>query len=263
MDDVTSGFNIGDNLSLLPAFEAVLGFTEQEVLELLHYYKAENALEGDVDQHIALMREWYNHYRFSKKGQTSVYNTDMVLYYVKNALRNHGDVEPLIDQNIKIDYSKLRHLLLVNQNYRQRLNGNFDLLREITQQEGIASQVVQSFPLERLSARENFISLLYYFGLLTHSESELNKGYCDILLEPFSAKYPEIQHAFLIELKYIPGSLPEADLPQATEKAKNAAAAQLIQYSQDAALQQRNTGKTLHRLVLVYYGWELVLSEGA
>ncbi len=171
MDDVTSGFNIGDNISLSLAFQEVVGFTEVEVLEMLNYYHATGSLVGDVNEHLSIMRDWYNHYRFSSRTLTSVYNTDMVLYYIKAVLRERCIPETMIDHNIKIDYNKLRHLLLVDQQWSNAssLNGNFSLLRNVAQKERITSTIVSSFPLAELTAQENFLSLMYYFGLLTYS----------------------------------------------------------------------------------------------
>lgn len=47
------------------------------------------------------------------------------------------------------------------------LNGNFSQLQRIIESGETTSNVNLSFPLERLLNRENFISLLYYFGLLS------------------------------------------------------------------------------------------------
>src|SRR6185369_4395810 len=93
----------------------------------------------------------------------SIFNTDMVLYFVQSSVQNRRPPDELIDQNIRIDYGKLRHLLLVN----QHLNGNFDLLKQIIEDHSVLSVVNSSFPLEYLRQPENFISLLYYFGLLS------------------------------------------------------------------------------------------------
>ena len=49
----------------------------------------------------------------------------------------------------------------------QRLNGNFSLLKSIIEEGETISPINPSFPLEQLLNRENFVSLLYYFGLLS------------------------------------------------------------------------------------------------
>ena len=163
MDDVTSGFNIGKNISLDLAFNEMLGFTEAEVRDLLAMYRACGAFNQDIDAALAVMREWYNGYRFAKGAEGDLYNTDMVLYFLDHALPNKPMPDELIDTNVRIDYGKLRHLLVVN----RQLNGNFDLLRQIIG-EGVAfSNIAMSFPLEQLDQPENFLSLLYYFGLLS------------------------------------------------------------------------------------------------
>ena len=168
MDDVTSGFNIGRNISLRPEFNDMLGFTEEEVWELLELYRDCGAFNQDVEAALVVMREWYNGYRFAKSAQGDLYNTDMVLYFLDESIPNKSMPDELIDTNVRIDYGKLRHLLTVN----RQLNGNFDLLRHIIGEQTAKSTIQISFPLDRLDRRENFLSLLYYFGLLSIRDVE-------------------------------------------------------------------------------------------
>ena len=163
MDDVTSGFNIGKNISLRPEFNDMLGFTEAEVRDLLEMYRDYGVFNQDVEAALAVMREWYNSYRFAEDAEGDLYNTDMVLYFLDESMPNKRGPRELIDTNVRIDYGKLRHLLTVN----RQLNGNFDLLRHIIGEQTAESTIQLSFPLEQLDQRENFLSLLYYFGLLS------------------------------------------------------------------------------------------------
>ncbi len=163
MDDVTSGFNIGRNISLLPEFNELLGFTDQDLADLLDHYDISAA---DSEGITALMREWYDGYRFSERAETSMYNTDMVLYFMINFLTARMPPDNMIDQNVRTDYGKLRHLIVLD----RRLNGNFSYLSEImkTQRTGLA-KIAEGFPVERLLKPSNFVSLLFYFGLLSHA----------------------------------------------------------------------------------------------
>ena len=171
MDDATGGFNIGANISLDRRFNEVLGFTEAEVREVLETYREADALDHDVDDALALMGEWYNGYRFAKAAHNDLYNTDMVLYYVKHAAGNGTAPDELIDRNVRIDYGKLRHLLTVSQGAGgRRPNGNFDLLRHVVGVGWADGDIESGFPLDRLDQRENFLSLLHYFGLLSIRE---------------------------------------------------------------------------------------------
>ena len=164
MDDVTSGFNIGKNVSLNSDFNEMVGFTEAEVRRLVETYRDHGVFDQDVDAAMALMGEWYDGYRFATAAETDLYNTDMVLYYLDESIPNRSVPEYLIDTNVRIDYGKLRHLLVVG----RQLNGNFDLLREVIG-EGRKDvlRIQPSFPLKRLTDEENFLSLLHYFGLLS------------------------------------------------------------------------------------------------
>ena len=176
MDDVTSGFNIGANLSLRPQFNAMLGFTEDEVRKVLRIYSEAGALAENPDQALDTMREWYDGYRFSEDAPADIYNTDMVLYYLKESIALGSPPRRLIDRNVRVDYGKLRHLLVVSRNAAEKqrlarggdvLNGNFDLLRRVVAEETAACELRDGFPLRELDRRENFLSLLHCFGLLS------------------------------------------------------------------------------------------------
>ena len=163
LDDVTSGFNIGANLSLRADFNEMLGFTEDEVRRMLETYRDLGVFDQDVETALGTMREWYNGYRFSEEAEGIVYNTDMVLHYLKHSVPNKAGPRQLIDTNVRIDYGKLRHLLLTG----RQLNGNFDLLRRVIAEGRADGEIVETFPQARLTQPENFLSLMHYFGLLS------------------------------------------------------------------------------------------------
>ncbi|HEY89474.1 MAG TPA: hypothetical protein G4N98_07050, partial [Thermoflexia bacterium] len=93
---------------------------------------------------------------------------------------------------------------------------------------------------------------------LTWSEREMGGGFADLYLEPFLARYPDMQFGYLIELKYIPRGAFSAEKLQAQV---TAAEAQLARYADDARIQGAFQKVALKKLVLVYKGWELVYRE--
>ena len=165
MDDVTSGFNIGQNISLEPEFNGLLGFSEQNVARLIEYYRECGVSMPESDEILELLGEWYGNYCFSNAASDKMFNSDMVLYCVKHLLKSGEYPDNMIDQNVRVDYGKLRHLVVLD----RQLNGNFGRLATITETGGITSRVVEGFPVERLMEPENFVSLLFYFGLLSYS----------------------------------------------------------------------------------------------
>ncbi len=167
MDDVTSGFNIGDNITTDPSFNEMVGFTEKEVSDLLDYYKSSGLIGEEKDKLIQIMKPWYDNYLFSKHKQTRMYNSDMALYFIKEYIKINNIPENMLDHNIRTDYKKLRHLIITDMEGQFRVNGNFEKLKKILEEGQITSDIARTFSVDKIINPENFISLLYYFGLLT------------------------------------------------------------------------------------------------
>lgn len=175
MDDVTSGFNIGENISLDEQFSQMLGFNENTVKELISYYRNAGLIKHDTEYLMDIMNQWYNNYQFAKHAREKLYNTDMVLYFLKQYFKTTSIPDDLIDRNVRIDYGKLRHLIVIDRGDYKQPNGNFSKLKEIIEEGEIVSNIVKGFPVEEMAAIENFISLLFYFGLLTIKGIERDK----------------------------------------------------------------------------------------
>ncbi len=163
MDDVTSGFNIGTNISTMEKFNGILGFTEKDVIDIIDYYTSVGVFTLNKEETMSIMKKWYNNYQFAEDSEERLYNTDAILYFMNMSYDAKRMTSHLIDDNLRMDYGKLRHLITID----HKLNGNFAKLKEIIENQGIASYIKLSFPHDRLTERENFVSLLYFFGLLT------------------------------------------------------------------------------------------------
>ena len=156
MYDVTSGFNIGSNISLNPNFNDMVGFTQTEVDELLNYY--------DVDVDKKILKEWYNNYIFSEELPDAIYNTDMILYFINKYKISDKLPSEMIDINVRSDYSKLRNIIYTN----KKLNGNFESLQTLIAGDSVSVQnLVQDFSALHLEKTSNFKSLMFYLGLIT------------------------------------------------------------------------------------------------
>ena len=172
MDDVTSGFNIGYNVSVLPAFNEMVGFTEEEVISLINYYREKKLIKDIPEKLIKTMKQWYNNYLFSEDKNTRMYNSDMILYFLNEYINLSKIPKDMLDHNIKIDYKKLKYLIITDTKGKLKINGNFEKLKMILEDGKIDSNIIKAFPAHRIIDPENFISLLYFFGLLTIKEIE-------------------------------------------------------------------------------------------
>ena len=168
LDDLTSGFNIGWNITTKRAFDKMLGFSTDDVREMFAYYKDAGSLSADCDIEamIADMKPWYDNYCFAKEcleEPNRVFNSDMVLYYLRSYIEDGHAPEVMLDPNTKTDYNKLKKLIQLD-----RLDGDRKgILRQIAEEGEIVSEIVPSFPASALVKPEMFISLLFYYGMLT------------------------------------------------------------------------------------------------
>lgn len=166
MDDVTSGFNIGTNISMKPEFNSIVGFSTEEVRQMISYYKSEGALPEKVmvDDLLEEMRPWYDNYCFSEDmSDEHMFNSDMSLYFLNEYMQRHKPPKMMVDTNIRTDYNKLRHLVQID----KRLGVNTSVIQQLVAEGKVTANIAQSFPAERMVDTENFKSLLFYFGMLS------------------------------------------------------------------------------------------------
>jgi hypothetical protein len=169
MSDVTSGFNIAEDISLLPEFHDLCGFWESEVTEVLIRIAEQCKLSPeDAKEAIAMMRTFYNGYRFSSRADGLLYNPTLVLYFLKHLQRSCTYPENMLDENLAMDRGKI--------SYISRLPGGDRLLWDnLNEQVPVTIQrLANRFGVqEMLSAPKDhtfMASLLYYFGVLTLGE---------------------------------------------------------------------------------------------
>ena len=167
MDDLTSGFNIGTNYSLEYEFNEMTGFTEEEVRDLLTYYTDTLGLHNyTIDELIEIMKPWYDNYCFAEAayGETTMYNSNMVLYFIDNYIRNRGNIpHNMIEENIRLDYNKLRMLICKDKEFAH----DASVIQQLVENGFVTGELKTGFPAEQIADPDNFVSLLYYFGMVT------------------------------------------------------------------------------------------------
>jgi len=166
MDDLTSGFNIGTNYSLSPDFNEMTGFTEEEVREMLDYYRSVLPFNHTTDELIKVMKPWYDNYCFAEDryGETTMYNSVMVLNFVDNYIRSNYQIpKKMVETNIRIDYDKLRMLIRHDKEFAH----DASIIQQLVTQGFVIGTLNENFPAERINDPDNFLSLLFYFGMVT------------------------------------------------------------------------------------------------
>lgn len=168
LDDVTSGFNIGWHISTKPEFNQMLGFSQEEVRNMFTYYKEMGGIPAtsDVEAMIDEMKPWYDNYCFSEDAlhtQSKVFNSDMVIYYLRNYIDRGEAPKQMIDPNTKTDYNKMKKLLQLD-----KLDGDRKgVIRTIAETGQIVAPLTETFSAYSLTDPQIFTSLLFYYGMLT------------------------------------------------------------------------------------------------
>ncbi|MCB9017536.1 MAG: ATP-binding protein [Prevotellaceae bacterium] len=166
LDDLTSGYNIGTNLTTDSMFNCMLGFSEMEVRDMVEYYRSAGQIRQTADELIDLMKPWYDNYCFSQRSfghDPKMFNSDMVLYFL-NVLVTTGHLpETMLDNNSRTDYDKMKRIVELDKNTDHRLS----LIRKIAEEGTITFQLKDTFPAETITKEDNFLSLLFYYGMLS------------------------------------------------------------------------------------------------
>ena len=168
LDSLTSGFNIGLDMTQDRDFNEMMGFTEEELRKLM---KEQNISKEEQEEILPIMKENYDGYRFSLKGKEKMYNSNMCLYFLNSYIRFKEIPNQLIDVNIASDYSKLGRMLDLCKGENRA-----EIIEKTVSGEGILADIVEKFnPAMEFEERE-LVSMLYYLGYLTISEEKLGKA---------------------------------------------------------------------------------------
>ena len=354
IDDFTNSFNIGTNYSLAYGFNEMVGFTEQEVREMLTYYSLHHEFHHSIDELIEIMKPYYDNYCFSEEayGETTMYNSNMVLSFLYKYIDNRCRIPSrMLDENIRVDYNKLRMLIRKDKEFAH----DASIIQTLVSKGFVTGELKEGFPAENIADSNNFISLLYYFGMVTiggrymgetkfiipnevvreqifsflldtYQENDLSYdsydmrkkeqlmaycgdfkpffqyiadsiytfasqrdrqkgeafvhgytlaltsqcrfyrpiseldnqgGYADIFLRPRHEIFTDMEHSYIIELKYLKNHATDAEVEVATQQAE----AQVCRYA-DTVNVNDNIGHTrLHKVIVIYRGVEMVVCE--
>ena len=354
LDDLTSGFNIGTNYTLSYDFNEMVGFTEQEVREMLTYYSQQFDFHHNTDELIEIMKPYYDNYCFAEEafGETTMYNSNMVLSFLYKYIDNRCRIpKDMLDENIRVDYNKLRMLIRKDKEFSR----DASIIQTLVSKGFVTGELKRGFPAENIADSNNFVSLLYYFGLVTiggtyqgdtrfvipnevvreqiftylleaYKENDLSiesydirkkeqlmaycgdfkpffqyiadsiytyasqrdrqkgeafvhgytlaltsqcrfyrpiseldnqGGYADIFLRPLHEIFSDMEHSYIIELKYLKSQASEAEVQAATEQAK----AQVCRYAETVNVGEHIAATRLHKVYVVYRGVEMVACE--
>ena len=134
---------------------------------MLTYYSTTSPFNHSVDELTEIMKPWYDNYCFAEErcGETTMYNSNMVLYFVKNYIQRGKAPRDMVEDNIRIDYEKLRMLIRKDKEFTH----DASIIQTLVSEGYVTGELKKGFPAVNITNPDNFVSLLYYFGMLTIS----------------------------------------------------------------------------------------------
>ncbi|HRI66550.1 MAG TPA: AAA family ATPase [Polyangium sp.] len=170
LDDLSSGFNIITHISQNEDFDGLTGFSRADVergLDLTLQYlssRVEDSRLLDRQTLLATLEEHYNGYRFAKRASEKMYNSTLVLYFLRQLKQRGIYPDQMLDLNVRTDYGRLYAIANAATGLA---NGTRELLEEVLSNGSISSRLVEQFGTRAPMAKAQIASLFYYMGMLT------------------------------------------------------------------------------------------------
>jgi hypothetical protein len=173
LDSLTSGFNISDNISLNPIFHDMMGFTHPEVGAILY----ESAIRIEkIPEMMADLEAWYDGYRFTTEVENQLFNPDMVLYFLKEYSIMNKYPAVMLDTNVISDYRKIQNTFKIGGEETEK----YELLETLVQKGHIDFPLTRLYNLTLDFTQDDFLSLLFYMGMLSFQEEAIIGWRCKI-----------------------------------------------------------------------------------
>ena len=180
LSDITSGYNVADNIYFHPKLNNLCGFSQNEVRKVIEKIVEKCGFDASkTEEALSLMKTYYNGYLFAYGVDDYMYNPTLCLYFLKHFNEMCKYPREMLDANLATDAAKLEYIA--------QLHGGSDLIIDLTQEshQVVVSQISSRFGVKEVlddcSQDHLFlVSFLYYFGVLTLT-GENSSG--DILLK--------------------------------------------------------------------------------
>jgi hypothetical protein len=162
MTDITSSYNVAEDIYLDPDFNDLCGFKESEIKKVLTQIVTEPQKQQDA---LNLMKTFYNGYCFNERVKEFVYNPTLALYFLKHFQKDCEFPRQMLDNNLAMDRGKLSYVSSL-------LNGESIIFQALNETPALTLfELANRFGVkDMLNASKDTkftVSLLYYLGILT------------------------------------------------------------------------------------------------
>lgn len=167
MSDLSSGYNVAKNIYLEPAFGDLCGFNDAEVSATLNLISEQCAFSAEKRAEIfAMMRTFYNGYRFTIHSDQRLYNSTLALYFWEALQKTCTYPDEMLDDNLAMDRSRIAYIAQLG-GAEELVLAALDETQPLT-----TAKLAQRFGVADVmrpgkKSTDFLAALLYYFGVLT------------------------------------------------------------------------------------------------
>jgi hypothetical protein len=185
LDDLMTGFNVVTNISNQEHFNTLAGFTKADVERALdEVLRDQPELQsipqvGDRERLLETLETFYDGYRFSPHAEQRVFNSTMVIYFLRELAKSGRYPSQMLDVNVRTDYGKL-HALWASTG--PDADGRRKIIETLLAERKVWSPLVEQFGTREEPSDAQFVSLMYYTGMLTLAPEPPSVD--EILFEP-------------------------------------------------------------------------------
>jgi len=199
IDELSSAFNIGTFLTLDPEFENMLGFTQAEVDQLLdevyHDYKIEPATLGGVQ---TLIKNHYDGYHFVDPSGEGLYNSTILMHFLRWFTRHKTIPVQLTDQNLKNELSWVKRLTAENPSKTEAFVDQLTLHNQIGYRYNL---LTEKFDMHQFFREAYFPISFFYLGMLTKKD-DFHLGLPNLNMRQIFVEYFNEIHQIDVSTRY-------------------------------------------------------------
>jgi len=167
LDSMTSGFNIATNITTSPDYADMMGFTGSEVKAVLAEElgdKGKEVLLTETEQEdvFEVFRQNYNGYLFAVNSNQKVFNSTLIMYYLKHYLPRKEALDNLVDPNLNQSGRTIMGIVDV-----KNQEVNYQIVEEIIRNRSISGKLSTFIDIDKRFDKNDFITLLFNIGFLT------------------------------------------------------------------------------------------------
>jgi len=195
LDSLSSGFNIVKHITYRKEFNAMAGFTQNEVNYALRESIFKRCKDIDKKTLLEKIKVWYNGYLFNAEADEKIYNATLLNYFITEYNFEKCTMpSKMLDSNVASDYKAIMKLFNIGDSER-----NYKILAELIEENSITGVIKDRYDLNRDFTRDDFITLIYSMGFIT-IKNEIVGGLYEFKIPNYVIKILYFNY-FIIELE--------------------------------------------------------------